>query len=87
MPVSELFSSFANKAQSAINSSPLGQHLPGSHGSGRTGSPDPVQQPSANDAATGSAAGGKNHTLEALQYQIRALGQQYSRYFPVTFCD
>ncbi|KAF9481369.1 hypothetical protein BDN70DRAFT_930878 [Pholiota conissans] len=73
-------SSFADKAQSAINASPLAAHIPASlqH---RPTSPDPATQPSPNDAAAHGAA--KSHTLEALQYQFRSLQQQYSTTSPV----
>ncbi|KAG5648038.1 hypothetical protein DXG03_007073 [Asterophora parasitica] len=76
MPVSSLFQSFADKAQSAINASPLAQHLPGA----RPTSPDSAAQPSANDAA---AQGYKSHTLGAIQNQLRAFGQQYASTTPV----
>jgi hypothetical protein len=68
-------SSFADKAQSALNASPLAAHLPG-----RSNSPDIAGQPSANTAATVSDGGGgyRSYALDALQYQIRAFGQQYT---------
>lgn len=71
MPVPGFLSSFADKAQSAINASPLAAHLP-SHN--RPSSPD--AGPQANQPAAQSA--GRSHALESLSYQIRALGQQYS---------
>lgn len=71
MPVSNFLASIADKAQSAINASPLASHLP----SGRTGSPDPATQPTANEAA---AQGQKSHALGAIQNQLRAFGQHYA---------
>ncbi|KII93217.1 hypothetical protein PLICRDRAFT_99320 [Plicaturopsis crispa FD-325 SS-3] len=76
MPVPGFLSSFADKAQNAINSSPIASHIPGA----RPTSPGSAAQPSANQAA---ATGPKNHTLENLQYQLRAFGQQYSSTTPV----
>ena len=70
MPVPGFLASFADKAQNAINASPLAAHLP-SH---RSSSPDAAAQPPANEAAAG---GHKSHTFESLQYQLRAFGQQY----------
>jgi len=70
MPVSGFLSSIADKAQSAINASPLAGHIPGYQ---RPNSPDPATQPSANEAV-----GSKSHTLESLQHQFRFLQQQYS---------
>ncbi|KAJ4486222.1 Eisosome component PIL1-domain-containing protein [Lentinula aciculospora] len=72
MPVPGFISSFADKAQSAI-----ADHIPGSH---KPSSPDPSAQPSANTAAAQGYSGGvghKNPTLEAIQHQLRSLGQQY----------
>ncbi|KAE9411049.1 hypothetical protein BT96DRAFT_1011735 [Gymnopus androsaceus JB14] len=66
MPIPGFISSFADKAQSAI-----AEHLP-SH---RPGSPDSA---SANTAAPGaSSLSYKNPTIEAIQHQLRSLGQQY----------
>ncbi|KAF9465078.1 Eisosome component PIL1-domain-containing protein [Collybia nuda] len=77
MPVSSFLASIADKAQSAINASPLASHLP----SGRSSSPDPSGQPPANDAA---AQGGRgSHTFGAIQNQLRAFGQQYASTTPV----
>ena len=73
MPVSEFLSSIADKAQSAINSSPLAGHIPGVQ---RSSSPDPATQPSANDAAAQGAS--KSHTFESIQHQFRSLQQQYT---------
>ncbi|PPQ88616.1 hypothetical protein CVT25_010192 [Psilocybe cyanescens] len=80
MPVPGFLSSFADKAQNAINASPLGPHMPASL-QNRSSSPDPATQPSANEAA--SQGGAKSHTLESLQYQFRSLQQQYSTTTPV----
>ncbi|KAG7450466.1 uncharacterized protein BT62DRAFT_1001285 [Guyanagaster necrorhizus] len=77
MPVPGFLQSFADRAQSAIKDSPLAQRLPSQH---RPGSPDTSGQPSANEAASG---GHKSHTLEAIQYQLRSLGQQYGSTSPV----
>ncbi|KAL0951102.1 hypothetical protein HGRIS_007839 [Hohenbuehelia grisea] len=77
MPVPGFLASFADKAQSAINASPLAAHLP-SHG--RSSSPDAANQPPANQAAAqgGPAAGSRSHAMETIQYQLRAFQQQYS---------
>lgn len=72
MPVSSFLSSFADKAQSAINQTPLAGHIPG------TSAPD---QPSANQSA--AQGGHRSVTLEALQHQIRSIGQQYTTTTPV----
>ncbi|CAA7266498.1 unnamed protein product [Cyclocybe aegerita] len=80
MPVPSFLTSFADKAQSAINASPLAAHLPSSHHA-RPSSPDPASQPPANEAA--AQGGAKSHTLEALQYQFRTFQQQYSSTTPV----
>lgn len=70
MPVPSFLATFADKAQSAINASPLaGYTLPS------TGH-DSAAQPSANEAA--AQGGYKSHTLGSLQNQIRAFGQQYA---------
>ncbi|KAH9486874.1 Sphingolipid long chain base-responsive protein LSP1 [Psilocybe cubensis] len=80
MPVPGFLASFADKAQNAINATPLAAHIPASlqH---RASSPDPATQPSANDAA--AQGGAKSHTLESLQYQLRSFQQQYSTTTPV----
>ncbi|KAF9453756.1 hypothetical protein P691DRAFT_657438 [Macrolepiota fuliginosa MF-IS2] len=78
MPVPGFLASFADKAQSAINASPLAAHLP-SHN--RPNSPDTPSQPSANQAA--GQGGHRSHALESLSHQIRSLGQQYSATTPV----
>lgn len=64
--------SLADKAQSALNATPLAAHLPHN----RPTSPDATPQPSANQAAT--QGGLRSHALENISYQIRSLGQQYS---------
>lgn len=66
-----LFQNLQEKAQQAINASPLAGHIPGT---ARASSPD--GQPSANQAA--ATGGSRNYTLESLQHQIRLFGQQYS---------
>lgn len=66
-------SSIADKAQSALNASPLASHIPGN----RASSPDGAAQPSANEAAGGGGLSGKSHAFEAIQHQLRAFGQQY----------
>ncbi|KAF9056230.1 Eisosome component PIL1-domain-containing protein [Panaeolus papilionaceus] len=80
MPVPSFISAFADKAQSAINASPLAAHLPSSTHH-RPTSPDPANQPTANEAA--AQGGSKSHTLEALQHQFRSLQQQYGTTTPV----
>ena len=68
MPVSNFISSFADKAQSAINAA--GYTLPSaSHHH------DSATQPFANQAA--AQGGYKSLTFESLQNQLRVLGQQY----------
>lgn len=69
MPVSGFLSSIADKAQSAINSSPLAGHIPGYQ---HSGSPDNTQ-PSVNDGAAQ-----KSHALESIQHQLRSIQQQYT---------
>jgi len=77
MPVPAFLTSFADKAQAAVNASPLAAHIP----LGRASSPG-HDQPSANQAAAqgGSFKGG---ALDAFQHQLRTLGQQYSSASPV----
>jgi hypothetical protein len=70
MPKSSFLSSIADKAQSAINSSPLAGHIPGYQQSGTT-STDSATQPSAND-------GQKSHAFESIQHQFRSIQQQYT---------
>ncbi|CAL1695407.1 unnamed protein product [Somion occarium] len=66
--MSSFFSSIANKAQSALNNTPLAQHIPGSsHGAGTSGE--------------SGGSGGSNrysHTLESIHHQLRTFQQQYS---------
>jgi hypothetical protein len=81
MPVPSFLTSFADKAQSALNASPLAAHLPSAVA--RPSSPDPSPQPTANQAA--AQGGAKSHTLESLQYQFRTLQQQYSYVFLLHF--
>lgn len=73
MPVPGFLASFADKAQSAINATPLAGHL-GS--AGRPSSADPASQPSTTDAAAHSNS--KSHTLEHLSHQFRSMQQQFS---------
>ncbi|KAG9222852.1 hypothetical protein PLEOSDRAFT_1101731 [Pleurotus ostreatus PC15] len=76
MPVPGFLASIADKAQSAINASPLAGHLPNVGGHGRPVSPDGATQPSANEAA--AQGGHRSHAFESLQYQLRSFQQQYS---------
>ncbi|KAG7099280.1 hypothetical protein E1B28_001139 [Marasmius oreades] len=78
MPVPGFLSSFADKAQTALQSSSLGQHLPGH---GRPTSPDSAAQPSANEGAQGTAH--KSHTFEAISHGLRSLQQQYGSSSPM----
>ncbi|EAU93037.1 hypothetical protein CC1G_06757 [Coprinopsis cinerea okayama7 len=80
MPMPSFLSSIADKAQSAIQASPLAGHLPSSLGP-RPASPDDASQPPANQAA--AQGGHKSHTLEAISHQFRSLQQQYSSTTPV----
>ncbi|KAG0708927.1 Eisosome component PIL1-domain-containing protein [Suillus ampliporus] len=73
MSVSSFLSSFADKAQNAINQTPLAGHIPGT-----TSASD---QPSANQAA--SQGGYRSVALDSLQHQIRSIGQQYTNTTPV----
>ncbi|KAI6162242.1 Eisosome component PIL1-domain-containing protein [Pisolithus thermaeus] len=74
MSVSNFLSQFADKAQNAINQSPLAGHIPGT-------SPGGAGQPSANQAA--AQGGTRSHTIETLQYQLRNIGQQYTNTTPL----
>lgn len=66
MPVPSFLASFADKAQSAINASPLaGYTLP-------TTGHDSAAQPS------NEAGAHRSHALGSLQNQLRAFGQQYA---------
>jgi hypothetical protein len=73
MPVPSFLASIADKAQSAINASPLAGHLPSS---GRASSPDSSAQQPANEAA--AQGGQRSHTFGAIHNQLRAFGQQYA---------
>jgi len=78
--MSRFLSSIADKAQSAINASPLAGHLPTSN---RPSSPDTAAQPSANHAAgQGGQSGQKSHAFESIQHTIRSFGQQYANTSP-----
>ncbi len=72
MPVPGFLASFADKAQSAINATPLAAHLPHN----RPSSPDTAPQPSANQAA--GQGGQRSYAFENITHQIRTFGQQYS---------
>lgn len=74
MSMSSFLSSFADKAQTAINQTPLAGHIPGM-------GPSATDQPSANQSA--SQGGHRSVALEALQHQIRSIGQQYTTTTPV----
>ncbi|KAJ8084076.1 lipid-binding protein [Marasmius tenuissimus] len=78
MPVPGFLSSFADKAQTALQQSPLGPHL---SGHGRPTSPDSAAQPSANEAAQGGST--KSHAFEAISHGFRSLQQQYGSASPV----
>ncbi|TFY83581.1 hypothetical protein EWM64_g431 [Hericium alpestre] len=67
-------SSIADKAQNALQQSPLASHLPPSF-AGRPTSPP------AGDGSSGQ--GYKSHTIEQLQHQFRTFQQQYSTTSPV----
>jgi hypothetical protein len=69
MPVPGFLTSFADKAQNALNQSPISQHIPSS----LTGS-----SPSHGASGTSSSPTDKNHTLEQIQHQFRQLQQNYS---------
>ncbi|EIM92971.1 uncharacterized protein STEHIDRAFT_117891 [Stereum hirsutum FP-91666 SS1] len=72
MPVPGFLSSFADKAQSAINSTPLAQHIPGAR------PVTPNTSGGASGDASGNTGGAKNHTLEQLQHHFRTFQQQYT---------
>lgn len=75
MPVPGFLTSIADKAQSAINASPLAGRIQ-ALSQERPSSPDNAAQPSANEAA--GQGGHMSHTLGAIQHHLRAFGQQYS---------
>ncbi|KAF9270278.1 hypothetical protein L218DRAFT_888725 [Marasmius fiardii PR-910] len=79
MPVPGFLSSFADKAQTALQSSPIGQHLPGH---ARPTSPDSAAQPSANEAAQGVTST-RSHAFEAISHGLRSLQQQYGSSTPI----
>ncbi|KAH9950461.1 Eisosome component PIL1-domain-containing protein [Amylocystis lapponica] len=66
--MSNFFSSMADKAQSALNSSPLAQHLP----------PSLTGQSGENAQGGGMAGITKSHAFESIHHQIRTFQQQYS---------
>jgi len=68
MSLSQMLSTFSEKAQSTINSRRAASNHPNTTDS------------SAQGAA--SSAGSKSHTLETLSYHLRVLGQQYSYVIP-----
>lgn len=72
MSVSGFFSSIADKAQSAINQTPLAGHIPGTTAAGDS----PANQ-------VPSQSGHRSFALESLQHQIRNLGQQYTPTTPI----
>lgn len=78
MPLSNFLSSVADKAQSAINASPLAGHLPTGHG--RPTSPDTAgsQGATTNQSTAVQGSSGRSHAFGALSNQIRAFGQQYT---------
>ena len=73
MPVPGFLSSFADKAQSAINASPLAGHIPGS-----TRPTSPQAAASSAGADSGATQTHKSHTLEQIQHQFRTFQQAYS---------
>jgi hypothetical protein len=78
MPVSDFLSSIADKAQSAINSSPLAGHIPGYQHSAN--SPDPATHDVTHPSAPGNdaAASQKSHAFGSIQHQLRSIQQQYT---------
>ncbi|KAH9968955.1 Eisosome component PIL1-domain-containing protein [Russula dissimulans] len=69
MPVPGFLSSIADKAQTALNNSPISQHIPPS----LSGAPRPGPSPPADSGSTY-----KSHTIEQIQHQFRQLQQSYS---------
>ena len=67
MPVPGFLTSFADKAQNALNQSSISQHIPPS-----------LAGSSAPSHGTSSSPTDKNHTLEQIQHQFRQLQQNYS---------
>ncbi len=72
MPVPGFLSSFADKAQNALNTSSISQHIPSS----LTSSSRPSEGAPSSPADSSSAH--KNYTLEQIQRQFRQLQQNYS---------
>jgi len=68
MSLSQMLSTFSEKAQSTINSRRAAHNYPNTPDSGAQGA--------------ASSAGSKSHTFETLSYHLRALGQQYSYAIP-----
>ena len=64
--------SIADKAQSAINASPLAGHIPPLHGR-----PTPGQELDGQPQAA-AQSGYRSHALDAIQHQLRTIGQQYA---------
>jgi hypothetical protein len=74
MPVPGFLTSFADKAQNALNQSPISQHIPAS----LTGS-----SPQAPSHGAPSTSTDRNYTLEQIQHQFRQLQQNYSTTSPL----
>ena len=79
--MSSFFSSLKDKAQSAVSSSGLAEHIPGSFGrtstaeSGKTSPPPAAGQSS---GGGGLASITKSHAFESIHHQLRTFQQQYS---------
>ncbi|KZP31290.1 hypothetical protein FIBSPDRAFT_916934 [Athelia psychrophila] len=69
--MASFLSSLTDKAQAAINASPLGAHIPGH----RPTSPSAEQKPASTSAPFGQ--------FESIQHQLKAFGQQYQTTTPV----
>ncbi|KAI0004322.1 Eisosome component PIL1-domain-containing protein [Russula compacta] len=69
MPVPGFLSSIADKAQTALNNTPISQHIPSLTGASST--------------PTDGGSAHKNYTLEQIQHQFRQLQQNYSPTSPV----
>lgn len=80
MSVSEFLSSIADKAQTAINQTPLAGHIPGTTPAGVHAGP-PAGDHSHNPAT--QQAGHRSFALESLQHTIRSIGQQYTSTNPI----
>ena len=77
--MSSLFQSLKDKAQSAINSSGLSEHIPGAAARPGDGKTSPGAQ-------GGQSSGGlsgitKSYAFESLHHQFRTFQQQYSYVF------